>query len=241
MRAPFNWGDRLQPLCEPRLLSVGDQFFITNLGLTWEITRISHASDTPQGSTSLPSTPYLNNQLQNCQTDAISISLSKSDTAFPATWWVSWASSEVTTSAHCTVLSDSGPSVVAIQTKFSGGQNFDYVINDNSTTHASLWWGTRLLNAYWIGFEAMMALAVASSSDRIYYHRGVFEYRWRETDKKRSVQPPCAWFRRIDKVPALMISISFPFISGSLTTSQKSLTTCPRTRHSSLVCILTRK
>jgi len=191
MKSPFNLGDRLRPECEPRLLSVGDQFFTSNLGFTWEIAKISRSSDNFKGFVSLPSTPYLNNVLEDCRLDKVAISLVKSDISFPPTWWVSWSPSETTASAFCTIVSESGSTNVSIQTTFGGSKqgslNYDYIIEDNYTTHASFWWRTRLLNAYWVGFEAMMALAETDRDDS-FYNRGTFEYHWNETNEKRSVK-----------------------------------------------------
>lgn len=45
---------------------------------------------------------------------------------------------------------------MTITTEYSGSgdQIYSYVIEDDYKTHASVWWGTRLLNAYWNGVLA---------------------------------------------------------------------------------------
>lgn len=186
MNPPFNWADRLQPSCEPRLLSVGDQFFTTNYGFTWQVTAISQASDAANGFDSLPSIPYLNNTLEDCRLDMVQITLVKADIAPPPGWWISWSPSFCTTSAYCTINSESGPANVTLQTQYQvgGDSNHDYIIEDNYTTHGSVWWGTRLLNAYWTGLKSVMS-QVAYGDGSTFYMRGSFEYHWNESDKKR--------------------------------------------------------
>lgn len=186
MKAPFNWGDRLRPICEPRLLTVGDQLFTTNLGFTWEITSISRPSASIQGFTSLSSIPYLNNTLEDCRLDKVSITLIKADLAPPPGWWISWTPSYATTSAICLIMTESGPTTITLQTPYQtlGDSSYSYVVEDNYTTHASIWWGTRLLNAYWIGLESVMSITELQD-DNEFFMRGVLDYHWNYTETKR--------------------------------------------------------
>lgn len=185
MRAPFNWGDSLHPVCVPKLLSVGDQFFTTNLGFYYEVTSLSRWNNDSLEATSLPSIPYLNNTLEGCRTDHIQISLRKADQGIPPTWWISWSGSESITWAHCTIASESGPANVTVQVKYSGegDENYDFVIEDNHKTHASTWWGTRLLYAYWMGVLSTISQAEYTEDD--YYTKASFDYYWNQTDTKR--------------------------------------------------------
>lgn len=87
MTAPFNWDNDVVPKCEPRLVSVGDRFFSTNLGFYYEVISISRYDGNRRGTVSLPSVPYLNNTLENCHTDDVKINFVKSDLSSPPDSW----------------------------------------------------------------------------------------------------------------------------------------------------------
>jgi hypothetical protein len=49
--------------------------------------------------------------------------------------------------AHCDILNDDGISTINFSTSYATlATEYAYVAIDNATTHASVWWGTRLLN-----------------------------------------------------------------------------------------------
>lgn len=55
----------------------------------------------------------------------------------------------MTSTLWCIVLSDEGAKNVTMKASNDNAQrNFNYVLVDDPKTHASVWWGTRLLNAY---------------------------------------------------------------------------------------------
>ncbi len=171
MEAPFNWGKDLDPTCEPQLLSIGDRMFSTNLGMSsYEVTSITRYQDDASTPISMPSVLYLNNTLENCVMESVVLELRKNDFAKPQNaWWISWSlSSYATATARCTVMSETSPSNITLQTRYSGagdGKNFAYLISDNYTTRASAWWGSRLLNVYWSGVLTTMASANLSASE----------------------------------------------------------------------------
>ncbi|XXG95603.1 hypothetical protein Hte_001871 [Hypoxylon texense] len=192
MRAPFNWDNDVVPKCEPRLVSVGDRFFSTNLGFYYEVISISRYDGNRRGATSLPSVPYLNNTLEDCHTDDVKINFVKSDLSSPPdSWWISWGPSGTVTKAHCTVLSESGPANLTLGVEYRGigGHGYDYVINDNYTTHASVWWGTRLLNAYWHSVMTVMSQVTVPGGDRdVFFNHGRAHYYWTDHTAEKSIR-----------------------------------------------------
>ncbi|KAL3293938.1 hypothetical protein RB213_015246 [Colletotrichum asianum] len=150
-RAPFNWQGDAKAECQPALLSVGSSISTANLGFRYQITGIRPVPGNDQPSSSLPgSMRYMNSLLQNCQVQEIFISLKKVDPSKPpSSTWNSWEDSSVTSTLWCIVLSDEGAKNVTMKASNNNAQrNFNYVLVDDPKTHASVWWGTRLLNAY---------------------------------------------------------------------------------------------
>ncbi|KAF0316346.1 hypothetical protein GQ607_016446 [Colletotrichum asianum] len=150
---PFNWQSDVQAECQPHLLSVGDSFFTTNLGFRYTIKAI-----TDPAKTSLSTIGYKNNTLQSCIPKEIELRLRKSDTAAPPapSRWLSWIDSSILATFNCTIATDDGLMTITVTTEYSGSgdQIYSYVIEDDYKTHASVWWGTRILNAYWNGVLA---------------------------------------------------------------------------------------
>ncbi|KAF7551422.1 hypothetical protein G7Z17_g5033 [Cylindrodendrum hubeiense] len=183
MKAPFNWEDDLAVKCQPKILSVGDRFFTSTLGLQYEVKSITRASDNAKRSTSLPSVPYLNNTLEDCFLVDSALTLQKADTAARATWWLSYITSSVAATASCTVMSEQGPVNLTLGLQYGGETDhvYDYVIEDNYTTHASTWWGTRLTNAYLAGVLATMSQIDYSNTS--YLAHGVITYTRNQTQK----------------------------------------------------------
>ncbi|KAI2604658.1 hypothetical protein GGR54DRAFT_621453 [Hypoxylon sp. NC1633] len=184
MNAPFALDNDMVPKCEPRLLSIGDRFFSTNLGFPYEVASISRDNGNGRTSTTLPSIPYLNNTLQDCRTDDVKINFSKSDLSSPPdSWWISWGPSGTVTQAHCTVASESGPVNITLRVEYRGigDHTYDYVIDDKYTSHASVWWGTRLLNAYWHSVMTIMAQVEVPGDDHdTFFNHGRAHYFWRD-------------------------------------------------------------
>lgn len=148
-KAPFNWQGNTKAECQPATLSVGSSIFTANLGFRYTITGISAASDNEQSSSSAPSMQYRNDILRDCQVQNVFIFLTKVDWSTPPSKWNSWDDFRVTSTLWCIVMSDAGAMKVTMEAFQTNAQrNFDYIITDDPKTHASVWWGTRLLNAY---------------------------------------------------------------------------------------------
>lgn len=185
MKPPFDWSDSLRPSCEPRLISVGDRFFTSNLGFYYEVSSITQVDRSQNITTSLGSTPYLNNTLEDCRAQDVSINLLKGDTFVDYNWWISWSGSSATTTSQCTIISEAGPVELTFTFGYNvgGDSSTNYVIDQNYSTKASVWWGTRLMNAYWFGMLSAMSLSY-QTNDSSYWTRGNFNYLWNDTDKK---------------------------------------------------------
>lgn len=184
MKPPFNWEGDLAVKCQPKFLSVGDRFFTSNLGLQYEVKSITSSMNETQKPTSLPSVPYLNNTLENCFLTKAALNLHKSDTAARATWWLSWKTSYTVATASCLIVTDLGTVNLTLGVQYAGENDYvyDYVIDDNYTTHASTWWGTRLSNAYFAGILASMSQI--EYSDTSYLAHGVITYTRNQTQEK---------------------------------------------------------
>ena len=89
--AKVYWGDKPEPKCPPSLLSVGDRFFTTNQGFQYEVKRIRAYEPTTKAYLVDTSIPYLNNTLEACTPELVTLVLKKSDTQKPPTGgWISW-------------------------------------------------------------------------------------------------------------------------------------------------------
>ncbi|KAK1700904.1 hypothetical protein BDP55DRAFT_538006 [Colletotrichum godetiae] len=161
-KPPFNWRSDVRAECQPRLLTIGDSFFTSNLGFRYIIKAISDSR-----TNSLSSLNYKNNTLESCSPKSIALKLKKSDTAVPpaASWWLSYGKSTMMATVDCTIVTDDGIVTITLVTEEASGGDHDYsyVIEDDYRTHASVWWGTRLLNAYWSG-----VMTVAANMTNIY-------------------------------------------------------------------------
>lgn len=160
--APWSWGDKLNPTCETQAIPIGYQFFTTNLGLSYTLTSVSQYNIQTNETTRFPSLQYLNQTLQDCQIDEVDLYMRKSDQTEngKGRWW-SWDDSSAAATAHCTIDTSIGPVNVTFSTSYkSDPKKFLYTIQNNYTSAASLWWGTRLLNLYWSSTLVEMGLAL---------------------------------------------------------------------------------
>ncbi|TDZ25562.1 hypothetical protein Cob_v001817 [Colletotrichum orbiculare MAFF 240422] len=147
-RPPFNWQSDVQAKCQPYLLSVGDSFFTSNQGFRYTVKAIGDSAENSRSTVG-----YKNNTFHNCVPTRIAFKLRKVDTAAPS-WWLSWSdSSTMEATVKCGIITDDGliDVTLAIVDASHGDRDYGYVVNDDYRTRASIWWGTRLLNAYWNG------------------------------------------------------------------------------------------
>ncbi|KAF4908983.1 hypothetical protein CGCF415_v006271 [Colletotrichum fructicola] len=153
----FNWQNDMNAECQPHLLTVGSSFFTSNLEFDYKVKSIKpRQTDTERvmdHHANLPAIGYRNTTLEDCHLDTLKINLIKSDNAQPPSWWLSWGRSTVAASLRCVVISDSGLVDVTIDAEYSGESDviYDYVLDDDYETRSSVWWGSRLSNAYFGG------------------------------------------------------------------------------------------
>ncbi|KAJ3460340.1 hypothetical protein MRS44_011207 [Fusarium solani] len=148
MKPQFSWENSLEPKCEPKMLST--------------VKSLKRVNDSDAKSVeNFPSTPYLNNTLEDCFLDRASLKLKKSDAIGSRTWWISWsAASTLEATAACSVMTQLGRVNISLALQYSGGTDhlYGYILEDNPIEHASICWGTRLLNAYLAGVWQIMSL-----------------------------------------------------------------------------------
>ncbi|KAF3810930.1 hypothetical protein GCG54_00003108 [Colletotrichum gloeosporioides] len=92
-----------------------------------------------------------NTTLEDCHLDTLKINLIKSDNTQGPSWWLSWGRFTVAANLRCIIISDSGLVDVTIDAEYSGESDaviHDYVLDDDYETSSSVWWGSRLSNAY---------------------------------------------------------------------------------------------
>ena len=175
----FTWGDdTLDPKCQHFDIPVGYDFMTTNLGLRYTVTGVSFQSDSSNpkaNSTQRSSLAYHNNPLTDCEISTIDIDLRKSDdkAGCDDCWW-SWMDSSADATTHCKIDLDEGHFILSFKTHYTNlatlynevtvdnsipSSPYSYLIVDNPTTNASIWWGARLLNNYFLGIQYMMAAA----------------------------------------------------------------------------------
>lgn len=170
MKPPFSWETNLDPKCEAKILSVGDSFFTSARGLAYVVKSLERFNDSePKSVETFPSIPYLNNTLEDCSLDRVSLKLQKSDTgAFP-TGWISWSvASYVDATAACNVMTQHGLIKISLALQYKGTTDhlYGYIVEDNPQKHASIWWGARLLNTYLAGVWQIMSLTQQVSNEK---------------------------------------------------------------------------
>lgn len=169
MKPPFSWEQNIESQCEPKMLSIGDSFFTSTLGFRYTVKSLKRLDET------LSSIPYLGDTLEDCFLDRVLIKLSKSDTAAFPTFWISWSpESSVEATAACSVMTQHGRANISLALQYSGGtdRTYEYILDDDPEKHASVWWGTRLLNAYLAAIWQIMSLTQqvsAEAEDRDHY------------------------------------------------------------------------
>ena len=150
-KAPWSWGDKLKPTCQAQNIPIGYSFFTTNLGLSYTLKSVTQYDPKANETIHLPSLPYLNQTLQDCEIDSVILYTKKSDVSENGNgaWW-SWGDSTGGATAHCTISTAVGPVDATFSTTYdTSAKQFDYVIQNSYKNTSSMWWGTRLLNLYW--------------------------------------------------------------------------------------------
>jgi hypothetical protein len=152
----FTFGDdKLNPRCQRLDIPVGYQFMTTNLGLRYTVTAVTqNVNGTVLQRSQLS---YLNNTLKDCQVDSIDIHLEKSDRSPPDGYFWSWQTSSTSVSASCYIHDEEDVFKISFVAKSPRLKGYDYVAVSNHTTHASIWWGTRILNNYFFGIRVVVA------------------------------------------------------------------------------------
>ncbi|KAF2728701.1 hypothetical protein EJ04DRAFT_503614 [Polyplosphaeria fusca] len=160
----FTWGsDNLDPKCQSTDIPVGHEFLTTNLGLRYTVKRILFFPSDSKPFEQRSSISYHNSDLFNCETNDIGIYLRKADGSKPmgGNWdnlWWSWMDSTADAIARCDMYNDEGYFTLEFHVEYKPFvTDYSYLAVENATTHASFWWGARLLNAYFLGTQYVMS------------------------------------------------------------------------------------
>jgi hypothetical protein len=76
-KPPFSWISKTNVSCQPALLTTGNTYFTSNLGLTYELDRLWRADSPGARPHVLPATGYLNTPLRDCSVRQIEIDFMK--------------------------------------------------------------------------------------------------------------------------------------------------------------------
>ena len=193
----FTWGDdTLEPKCQNENLPVGHEFLTTNLGLKYKIKKIEKLEN---GTTwQKPTISYKNNRLTDCELKSVGISLYKGDIAPPSKTyrWTSWVQSTADALAFCTITTDKGQFKLWFSTDYiTYVEHFDYIATDNATTAAPFWWGSRLMNTYFVGVLSVMSGLLPDNNDKTpMYSRARLTYELDdENPAPRTAKGTAAW------------------------------------------------
>ncbi|KAI8413199.1 hypothetical protein FOFC_06474, partial [Fusarium oxysporum] len=140
MKAPLNWDNNMKVKCQPKILSVGDRVFSTNLGFQYSVKALTSSDDDSDFRKTYPSIAYLNNTLEDCYLTRVDINLRKSDARASNSWWLSWITTFTDATASCNVMTSEGLVNITLGVEYIGQSDhiYDYVIEDDYKTHATL-------------------------------------------------------------------------------------------------------
>ncbi|KAK2691312.1 hypothetical protein QWA68_009957 [Fusarium oxysporum] len=140
MKAPLNWDNNMKVKCQPKILSVGDRVFSTNLGFQYSVKALTSSDDDSDFRKTYPSIAYLNNTLEDCYLTRVDINLRKSDARASNSWWLSWITTFTDATASCNVMTSEGLVNITLGVEYTGQSDhiYDYVIEDDYETHATL-------------------------------------------------------------------------------------------------------
>lgn len=143
--------------CQPYMLAIGSSFYTSNLGFQYTVKKI----EVPGNDTrTLPAIGYRNTTLENCRLSEIRLLLARTLGSEGPSWWYAYRKSTVATTLRCSVPFDSGVAEITLTAEAIGSSStYDYIIDDDYKTRASVWWGTRLSQAYFVGVLAAAAEA----------------------------------------------------------------------------------
>jgi hypothetical protein len=173
-KAPWSWTSKIAATCEAQNLQPGTTFFTSNLGLTYTLTGVRNHN------TTFPALVYMNNPLEDCYVDFVDVEMRRSSRSdrIPTFWWV-FGASYATASVHCTIATDAGFVNATFTVPYTDlGRTYTYVLEADPAKSASIWWGTRLVNAYWQG--CLWAMAATKWTEQ----RTPYSFQWDNDDRQ---------------------------------------------------------
>ncbi|ORY19033.1 hypothetical protein BCR34DRAFT_582590 [Clohesyomyces aquaticus] len=190
----FAWGsDSLTPTCQNLQIPIGYQFITTNLGFQYTVSKIffvSAANRTEERS----SMSYHNNTLDKCDVIAIRVRMKKSDWAAPEKKQDSfarfrWMESDASATARCEMANRDGRFILEFRAEYTPQiYQHRFIASDDIKLHAPLWWGARLLNAYFAGIQHTMSGWLPDGNT--IYTRANMDFSTKSTERNRSINDP---------------------------------------------------
>ena len=169
------WAAKISPTCEPALLTAGNQYFTSNLGLTYTLKQISQV-DSNGTLTIMPAVSYLNANLTDCVIGSIDMQMGRKDSAPISDTWITWADSAASATVRCTVPTESSnvylnltvqlPKIIdsATDNLFKAFVKVDRSSPGNRT---SLWWAAQLMNIWYVPISDKMSSQIPGGNDSL--------------------------------------------------------------------------
>ena len=157
-------------------MPVKHTFMTSNLGLQYTVDRVSleGSKEDADADYPLPSLPYHDHVLENCDVDEINIVMVRSDRSSQQNdtrileRLRSWDSSTANALAHCDIASEKGVYRLNFSTAYStANQDYRYMTVVDPRNSSSLWWGSRLLNNYFSGIQAIMTSKLVQDEESV--------------------------------------------------------------------------
>jgi len=214
----FTWGDdTLKPSCQHADIPIGHEFFTTNFGLRYTVRKIEAQDGQPRASVS-----YHNNTLTNCEINDVGLSLINAGFAKPSReyHWSPWITSTADAVAYCNITTDEGPFRLEFKTNYiTYVDSFQFIARDDPEGHATLWWGARLINAYFVGTQYVMSGPLPdTNNDTSIYTRARLSYETHPRSNETSIRDPLLfknWYYFLDANTGIRETIEGPGLNYS--------------------------
>lgn len=171
--------DKIQPVCQPALLTPQTEIFTNQTAMTYKIESIALVKDTdiPLNTNVLSSLEYQNNILEDCKVNSIDIETESNDRLANQDRFSAYGS-VVRTHVSCNIFTPRG--IVGINLT----QEYDYIpesvslryrgkflgsgyLSRSKVNKAALWWGESLMSWYWVAISNHMGRVSAKDSCRL--------------------------------------------------------------------------
>ncbi|KAJ4250941.1 hypothetical protein NW762_011591 [Fusarium torreyae] len=147
------------------MIPINTEFYTNNTALKYTVTKIWQGNDANAPETLLGSLPYLNNPLEDCAVDRVTIEFEGIDRSASQIAVQQWGA-RLTAWLSCGVNTPDGWTTINMTTQYEQNGEYDDTVfsGRNKTKKASLWWGESLL--YW--YSAALTNDMHLSNQKFY-------------------------------------------------------------------------